>query len=238
MKPMHVFWASILSIAACPGSAFAGDWYAGASMGASKYPDTFVAPDARIYQQTEVPGFGGSTTGLSPYPGTSSLQTTSTSETGYDFFAGYRLSSHWALETRFFDMGSVDSTQPLAGSSAPCSGTGCTALQLTGNETVTAKANGFSISAVLDLPFTGHWGAFLDLGAADTTVKSTTSVLAASVSDKSTKWSGAYGIGVRYSGSSGWGIRLGWRQLHSVGDSNTTGSGDVNFEYLSAAYSF
>lgn len=235
MKPINLFWASILAIAASPSSAHAGDWYAGASMGVSKYPDRLVARDARIDQQTEVPGFGGSLNGMSPFPGTSTLQTTSTSETGYDFFAGYRLSSHWALEARFFDMGSASSSQPIEGP------IGCGALfcpLLSANETVTAKANGFSISAVLDMPFTDHWGAFLDLGAADTTVKSTTSVLTASVSDKSTKWSGDYGIGAQYSGSSGWGIRLGWRQLHSIGDANSTGSGNVNFEYLSVLYSF
>lgn len=236
MRVTRILCVSILAIVAVPGSAYAGDWYAGASMGVSKYPDSLVARDARIDQQTEVPGFGGSLNGLSPFPGTSSLQTTSTSETGYDFFAGYRLSSHWALEARFFDMGSANSSQPIIGA-GPCGG-GIFCPQLSADETGTAKANGFSISAVLDMPFADHWGAFLDLGAADTTVKSTTSVLNASVSDKSTKWSPDYGIGVQYSGTSGWSFRLGWRQLHSVGDSNSTGSGNVDFEYLSALYSF
>ena len=235
MRVTPLLCASILAIIAVSSTAYAGDWYAGASMGVSRYPDRLVARDARIDQQTEVPGFGGSLNGLFPIP---AAGTQSTSETGYDFFAGYRLSSHWALEARFFDMGSANSSQTIIGA-GPCSGAPfCTAVALTANETVTAKADGISISAVLDMPFTDRWGAFLDLGAADTTIKSTTSVLTASVSDKSTKWTGDYGVGVRYSGNSGWGIRLGWCQLHSVGDSNSTGSGNVSFEYLSALYSF
>lgn len=175
----------------------------------------------------------GASAGSSSYPG-QFLGAGSATASGYDLFAGYRLSPHWALEASHFDMGSIDANSSFVG------------VDTATSTHSSADTRGFALLTVGNLPFGDTWSAFLTVGAADTrTNETSTSVgtspirppITSSMSASASKWVLSYGAGLQANTEGGWAFRLGWRTLHNVGNT-ATGSGDIGFLYLSALYTF
>lgn len=192
-----------------------GPWYLGASTGYASYSGTLVA--------------GGQRNPAVPNSGSGSAYSL-----GYDLFTGYRISSHWALEARWFDMGSADNDVTGPGA-LPCTGTGCAARLGVVSSRTTGETYGFMVSALGGVSFTDTWGAFLTGGVSEakTTVKATRQ-LGGVITEDASNHALVYGAGVQLTTGGSWIFRFGWQQLHDVGDPNTTGTADVNFFFLSA----
>ena len=209
MRLTRMLSASILAVAAIPASAFAADWYLGTSVGPSTYSSQLL-------------GFDTATA------------------IGYDLFAGYRLNPHWALELSYFDMAPAKASKGAIGPGF-CVGTQCAATSAFQAEQSDADTNGFALMTVGNLPFGDTWSAFLTVGAANTNTEVTPKYLTLQgrpQSKSASKWVLSYGAGVQANTGGSWAFRLGWRTLNNVGNSATTGSGDVGFVYLSALCTF
>lgn len=159
----------------------------------------------------------------------------SATESGYDLIGGYRLSRHWALEASRFDMGSADTSTAFQGVDV-----------FTQTQTST-DTDGFALSAIGTLPFGDTWSGFVILGAADSHTKVTTEhdstspifgTTSSSTSESATKVGLSYGVGLQADTGGAWTFRLGWRTMNHVGDSSTTGSGNVSLAFLSALRTF
>lgn len=229
------FAALLLSLLLPTLTSAAGPWYFGASAGSADYGSQFFSPDALIIQNAATPGFDGTQSGLFQAP---NAPLVSASSTGYDLFAGYRLSAYWALEAHYLDMGSAESDQTLAGF-AKCTAPTCAAARVTDTLRVSAKTDGFMASVVGSYPITGSWSAFATAGLLSASTTVTTSVASLSSSRKGSKNVLDLGAGVQYGMGSDWALRLSWQQLRVVGTSvsSSSGSGNVNFTFLSVLYS-
>ncbi|MDE2345213.1 MAG: hypothetical protein KGL13_01975, partial [Gammaproteobacteria bacterium] len=98
------------------------------------------------------------------------------------------------------------------------------------------------IDAVGNLPLNDMWSLFANAGLIEASIKENVGVssgitgIANSESSNNTTYD--IGGGVQLNIENNWAFRLGYMQFHNVGDSNTTGSGNVNYAYLGAFYYF
>lgn len=154
---------------------------------------------------------------------------------GYDLLAGYRLSPHWALEAGYLDMGSVDYSNAFFG------------VDLNTFSQISVDTKGFALSMVGTIPFGDTWSGFVTVGAADSRTQVTTTsesvsptlgTHSSSTSESASKVALDYGVGVQADTGGAWVFRLGWRRLNNVGKTDSTGTGDIDFVFVAALYSF
>ena len=181
------------------------------------------------------PWYLGASVGSSSYGG-KLLGGSSATANGHDLIGGYRLSRHWALEASYFDMGSADSSNRLF--------IGADFKTQVQNS---VELDGYALSMVGTLPFGDTWSGFVTVGAAESRTKVATTAITTSpiggtnsisMSVSASKQVFDYGAGVQADTGGAWVFRLGWRTFSGVGKTDTTGSDDVSFLFVSALWSF
>jgi OOP family OmpA-OmpF porin len=191
-------------------------WYGGLSLGASqvKFADDFLS-----------------------YPGATG-QSLSKHETGnaYKLFVGYRLKRTFALEGGYTNFGSFSATNNIA--AIALFGPGALAFKL--------KSRGFHFDAVGIVPVGDKFDLFGKLGVIYTTTAATftgtgsvqTSFPGVPPNSKHSGLNLKAGIGAEYRFSGPLGLRLEGEQAFGVGDTNTTGKGDIRVFSLGLTYRF
>lgn len=216
----RIAWTSLAAIVAvcAAGVAQADDngWYLGASLGASNYGNGIDNSASQLQQNLTSEGL-------------TNTATSNAAATGGDVFVGYSFNRYFALEGGYYNMGSATIDDTVT---APAPGTGHIDLKL----------DGWRLDAVGTYPMSDAWSLFARLGAINASVKedisASGSVSATTPGASSTNSTFDLGVGVQFNTSRSWGIRLGLTQFHNVGDSNSTGNGNVGFAYVSALYRF
>lgn len=186
------------------------DWYLGGSLGRGDYSSVISgAADAGILCI-------GCTDGKS-------------TAIGGSLIAGYRYNRYFALEGEYFDMGS-DNSNIESG--------------LNFNESVDFDLSGYGVAAIGSYPVTDDTALFGKLGLVDTKLEANTSGLSPGPNGGSfseprsaTKFTYEAGVGVEFTLSPRWDLRLGYTLVHDVGEgfnlSGTgTGTGNVSFLYI------
>ena len=177
----------------------------------------------------------GASVGSSNYGG-KLLGGSSATANGYDLIGGYRISKHWALEASYFDMGSADSSNMFF-----------FGADFKRQVQTSVDLDGYALSMVGTIPFGDTWSGFVTFGAAESHTKVMTTTVStspiggtnsSSMSVSASKQVFGYGAGVQADTGGAWVFRLGWRTLSGVGKTDTTGSDDVSFLYLSALCTF
>lgn len=205
--------AVIASSAAC---ADQGPWYVSGSLGTSDYG-------------SQVDDFANQLSADLAAAGAPNSTTSSKTGTGFSLDGGYNFNKYFALEGGYFNMGSAT----VDGIALP---------PASGKFHADIKLNGWELNAVGTLPLSEHWGLFAAGGLVAASVTSDFSVFGPGGSDAQSESANNttfdYGVGVRYDTDNHWGFRAGFKQYHDVGDSNTTGKGNVNFLFVSGSYNF
>lgn len=196
------------------GIAFAADgsWFAGASVGSSNYSS--VIDDA--------------VTGAAPV-GSSAKESRSDTATGFTALLGYRFNDYFALEGQYVSMGTASDDIAINGSSS-------------GHLHAKIKLDGLGVDAVGFYPVGGVTSLFGKFGIIDSDLHEDITASDASsnsaVSQSASKTTYDWGAGIAFLLSPVWNLRVGYTQYHNVGNSNVTGSGNVNFLYVAATFSF
>ena len=111
-----------------------------------------------------------------------------------------------------------------------------------GSANASTKASGFNVAAVGILPVNESFSLFGKLGVIDGKVEETVSATgpggSANASEKTTKWKGNYGVGATYNINKQVGVRAEYERFSKLGDSNTTGTSDVDLFSLGAVFKF
>lgn len=211
---------TMVSVAAVLASSMASadnsPWYVSVSAGSADYGNT-------------VNDAGNALSSGLTSAGVPNTTTSSKTSTGFELEGGYNFNKYFALEGGYFNMGSAT----IDGTATP---------PFTGNFHADIKANGWELNAVGTLPINDNWGVFGFGGLIAASVKEDVSANgpggSAAQSQSASNTTYDVGVGVRYDTGSHWGFRGGFKQFHGMGDSNTTGKGNVNLLFLGASYSF
>ena len=236
MKRLGLFLASILALV--PAVAQANDWYVAADAGQAHFGDLSSQADGALSSQV------GGTAVKGPQLSQPS-QSLSADDSAYRLTGGYRFDPYWSLEASYTDLGRAEATGTI--SPLPVCGVVC---QLSIAYDFSFKVRGFSLAGVGTLPLGERWSLFArlstfhysvteDLTTVATSTGSTPNRVIGTVSTENTAtgWKAAWGAGANYALSSGWALRVGFDQYHSLGDSSTT-QGGVNLYTLGVVYNF
>lgn len=189
------------------------NWYAGASVGSSNYSS--VIDDA--------------VTGGGAAPGSAATESRSETATGITALLGYRFNDYFALEGQYVSMGTANDDIAISGSSS-------------GHLHATVKLDGLGVDAVGSYPVGDVTSLFGKFGIIDGDLHEDVTTAGSSgssaVSQSASKTTYDWGAGVAFRLSPEWNLRVGYTQFHNVGDSKITGSGNVNFLYAAATFSF
>ncbi|MDE2234805.1 MAG: outer membrane beta-barrel protein [Gammaproteobacteria bacterium] len=191
-------------------------WYVGLSLGQANYGSDVEDAASLLNQELTSLGYANTIT-------------YSKTDTGYVPRVGYRFNKYFSLEANYFNMGTANLYGTIT---SPVSATADISVKLTG----------FGIDAVGNLPLNDMWSLFANAGLIEASIKENVGVssgitgIANSESSNNTTYD--IGGGVQLNIENNWAFRLGYMQFHNVGDSNTTGSGNVNYAYLGAFYYF
>lgn len=190
--------------------AFAGDVYVLGAVGQSK----FSADKGAIDQELVHAG------------ATSLASSLDENDTAYKIQLGYQLTPNLAIEGGYVDLGKAGYSASYTGGAAQGS----------------VKASGINIAALGILPLNDSFSVFARLGTIRAKVEASASATgpggAASGSVSSTDWKANWGIGASYNVTRQFGVRLEYEQFHKLGDSGTTGEGDVNLLSLGLSWKF
>ena len=196
--------------AAFSAPAFAGDIYVVGSVGQSYLHQDKAQIDNTVAE--------AGATGIS--------STLNNKDIGYKLQLGYQFNQNFAVEGGWVDLGKVKYSASYAGGSANAS----------------TKASGFNVAAVGILPVNESFSLFGKLGVIDGKVEETVSATgpggSANASEKTTKWKGNYGVGATYNINKQVGVRAEYERFSKLGDSNTTGTSDVDLFSLGAVFKF
>lgn len=199
----------------CIAPAFAEDtgWYAAVSAGSSNYAS--VIDDAVTVNNLC----------------TDCTVTQDGKATGWAVSAGYQFNRYLSLEGQYFDLGNAKWSGRSPG-------------PFGGQINATFKLTGLGVDAVGRYPFDDRLSVFGKLGLVDTRLQEAISeagslaALAFALNQSATDRTYDFGAGFELRLTQSWALRLGYTELHSVGDEGTTGSGKVNFSYLTALLRF
>jgi OOP family OmpA-OmpF porin len=205
--------ATLVSVAAGVTTVQAADltgWYGGVNLGRS---------DLKLN--------GGDLDGAFANQGLTTSSSIDRHDTGYSLNLGYLFNPHFAVEGGYVDFGKFNFNSAV---SAP------TADTINGNY----KAHGYNLSAVGIVPLNqglsvyGKAGAFRSRAELD--ANSTGMVPVSGASDWETH--PTFGIGAGYDFTKNIIGKLEWNRYLNVGDSNTTGRGDIDLYTAGVAFKF
>lgn len=152
--------------------------------------------------------------------------TVNNNDTGYKVQLGYQINPNFAVEGGYVDLGKASYSATFTGGSANAS----------------VKAAGLNIAALGILPINDSVSLFGKLGFIDAKVTANVSATGpggtASASASSTKWKTNYGVGGTYNVSKQVGIRVEYEQFSKLGDSNSTGTSNVNLLSAGVVFKF
>lgn len=147
-------------------------------------------------------------------------------DTGYKAQVGYQFTPNFALEGGYVDLGEGSYSGNYTG----------------GNVNATIKASGFNIAALGILPINESFSVFGKLGTIRAKVEAQSNATgpagAATGSVRSTDWESNFGIGGTYNISKQLGIRAEYERFNKLGDSASTGEGDVDLLSAGVMYKF
>jgi OOP family OmpA-OmpF porin len=143
-------------------------------------------------------------------------------DTGWKAFAGYQFTQNWGIEGEYVDFGKTKANGTFLG--LPTS--------------ADVKVNGWGLVGTGTLPLSPKFDLFGKLGVFWANVDSHASVGGGSASVSGHSAKETFGAGARWNFSKNWSARLEWERFSKVGDSNTTGTSDVDFFSVGLAYKF
>lgn len=183
------------------------------------------ASQAQMSGQNMYAGVGfGQTTASGACDGAASVGITSCSDsdTGMRFFGGYRFNPNLAAEVGYSDLGKISASGLVLG--VPTS--------------ADWKATAFDFSAVGTLPINEQFSLLGRIGVTRWSVDLDANVGGLPLSYSSSGTDLTYGVGAQYDLTNQLGVRGEWQQYSSLGDSATTGQGDVDLISASLLYKF
>ena len=190
-------------------------WYAGGSLGS-----------ARAKSDTSAAQFDAELATL----GITATSTLSEDDTGFKLFAGYQFNKNLAVEGGYVDLG-----KPIEFSSvvtAPGAGT------VNG----TIKNDGWNLDVVGILPINDAFSAFGKVGLYYSKTKLYVSATGAggtaAGSASETETTPKFGLGANYAFTKNVGVRAEWERYLNLGDTNTTGEGDVDLWSIGVTFKF
>jgi len=200
--------ALIALLSSVPAFAAGPGWYGFASLG-----------------QTHVPIDTGSDTATLQAAGVTNVSVTADeNSTGFKLGVGYMFTQNLGIEGGWVDLGKA--TESFSGFfGGPFTGT------------ADFKASGPFVAGVLAFPFGNQFSGFAKLGFIDATVDVTASGSLIG-SESSTDLKTMAGIGVQYDFNPQWGLRAEYERFMNLGDSNTTGTADVDMFSAGAVFRF
>ena len=160
---------------------------------------------------------------------TSSVTSSDDRVSAWKFALGYQFNRHFALEAGYADFDGFSTTTTTTGPAATIAGE------------VDGKA--YSLDLVGILPVNPSFDLYAKVGvhywdveARRAAVVGGTTVAAVNASDDGSDWK--FGLGARWNLSRNFGIQLEWERYNGVGESNTTGSSDIDMVTLGVRYRF
>jgi OOP family OmpA-OmpF porin len=139
-------------------------------------------------------------------------------DTTYKLFGGYDVNRYFGVEAGYVDFGKTSASG--AGVSASIDG------------------KGFELSAIGKWPATQNLSLFGRLGVVRWDLDARASGPGASISNSATGTDWTIGIGGSWAFTRNWSARAEWQRYNNVGDTNTTGKGDIDTFGLSVVYKF
>ena len=211
MKPGFLLSSFVLALALTPATALAGDWYVEADVGQAKYVDL----DSQFTQRL-------------PFGNLVSVTARNSSNgTAYRLSGGYQFNEYWGLELGYVDLGEGDVSQ-----SDTIHVPGPTDLGLVEprSDVLSFKVQAWSLSGTASYPLTDDLSFFARLGAIQYQATEDLNFMlfnsTSSVEDTASGSQITLGIGVDYSLTSTWALRLGLDEYRHIGNT-ATGQGDI-----------
>jgi len=142
-------------------------------------------------------------------------------DSAFRIFGGVRIGPNFALELGVVDLGKgqVNITSPVAA-------------------TADFKVSGFDISGIGFMPFGSNFGGMARAGLLSWTAKPSVTGAGGTVSGSDNGVSLAFGLGLTYEFSRQFGGRLEWQRFVKVGNSDSTGTTDIDFFSLNGVFRF
>lgn len=190
-------------------------WYAGGSLGS-----------ARAKSDTSAAQFDAELATL----GITATSTLSEDDTGFKLFAGYQFNKNLAVEGGYADLGKPIEFNSVV--TAPGAGTVNGAI----------KNDGWNLDVVGILPINDAFSAFGKVGLYRSKTKLDVSATGAggtaAASASKTETTPKFGLGASYAFTKNVGVRAEWERYKNLGDTNTTGEGDVDLWSIGVSFKF
>jgi len=175
---------------------------------------------------------------LSPYWHAAEISIDKT-DTAYKLQAGYQFTENFSIEGGYVDLGN------LKYQFVPTPNPGTIALYYPDLSKVKVSASGWNLSAVGVLPLNNNFSLYAKAGAIRATVKAKTEVTYffpptgdSSDTESSTDIKPLFGVGASYKLNSNVSVRVEAERYSNLGDSDTTGEGNVDLYSAGIAYKF
>jgi hypothetical protein len=144
----------------------------------------------------------------------------------YRFFAGWQFSPHFSLEASYTDFGTQTDYFDFG---AP--GGGAFTQDLEGK--------GFGLAANISEYISDYWSVYGRLGAMDVRLRIHQDDFSGNTFDATTAgWRGMFGMGMAYDFTQNFSLRFGLDSYQNLGDSSTTGHGNITLGYVGAVLYF
>lgn len=190
-------------------------WYAGGSLGS-----------ARANSDTSAAQFDAELATL----GITATSTLSENDTGFKLFAGYQFNKNLAVEGGYVDLG-----KPIELNSV-------VTVPVAGTVNATIKNSGWNLDVVGILPINDAFSAFAKVGLYYSKTTADISAAggggAAAYSASASETNPKFGLGANYAFTKNVSVRAEWERYKNLGDTNTTGEGDVDLWSIGVAFKF
>ena len=143
-------------------------------------------------------------------------------DTAWKVFGGYQAHRYFGLELGYTDLGETSAAGTIAG--VPVS--------------AAIEAKGIELTVVGTVPLGDRFSAYAKVGAFrwDVDARATVGAVTTSTDDKGTNFT--YGFGLNFHVNPNIAVRAEWQRYNDVGDSSTTGRGDVNMVSAGVLFKF
>ena len=159
-----------------------------------------------------------------------------TQPSAYRLMVAYKFNRYWGIEGGYVDLGHANGDLTYSGTPVP--------IDTASRKMTRVDAKGWQFSGFADYPFADHWMVYGRVGVIDAKVNysfrsnAPIPALSPDINASNTSAKATYGVGIGWSVTTQFGLKLGWDRYQSLGSSGSTGTYDIDLVSLGAQLSF